>query len=212
MGGRLSAVGGGLILAAGQGRRYGSDKRLALVNANRTLLETTLTVWQQALPGLRVGLRVVLRGEDEPGEQALAAGLSRRFPELAITFAADCHKGMGASLAAGIHDCRHWDYALIGLGDMPYLRPATLNSLHTVAQQQIASAHPACIVRPTCRGRPGHPVGFGHAHFAALSHLEGDVGARSIIAATPGVIDVPCEDPGIHRDVDTPAGLPATRS
>lgn len=197
--------GGGLILAAGRGSRYGSDKRRAVLDSGRTLLETTLALWQQTLPTLRI----VLRAEDEPGEQELAASLSGQFPNLAITFATHSRNGMGASLAAGIRHCDDWDYALIGLGDMPFLSPATLQTLHNRLQQQIAEHDFACIVRPTYQGRPGHPVGFGCTHFAALSRLDGDAGARAIIQASPHVIDLPCDDPGIHRDVDTPEGLRA---
>ncbi len=200
----MSITGGGLILAAGRGSRYGSDKRRAILANGGTLLETTLTVWQQALPALNVALRVVLRAESEPGERELASSLSKQFPDLAITFATHSRNGMGASLAAGIRHCQDWDYALVGLGDMPYLRPGTLHSLILTLRQQIASGNHTCIVRPCQQGRPGHPVGFGREHFAALSCLDGDVGARSIIEATPGVIDLSCEDPGIHRDVDTP--------
>lgn len=200
----MSLQGGGLILAAGQGSRYGSDKRRAVIHGGeQTLLEATLAVWQQTLPMLRV----VLRAEDEPGEPELAAKLRQRFPNIAITFATHCRNGMGASLAAGISDCSHWDYALIGLGDMPYLKPDTLRDLLAALQQEFASEGPAAIVRPTHQGRPGHPVGFGHAHFAALSRLDGDIGARAIIQATSNVIDLPCTDPGIHQDVDTPQGL-----
>ncbi|MCC5888494.1 MAG: nucleotidyltransferase family protein [Gammaproteobacteria bacterium] len=200
--------GGGLILAAGRGSRYGSDKRRAILNSGRSLLETTLSVWQQALPSLRV----VLRARDEPGEQELAAKLSRQFPEVAITFAADSRNGMGASLAAGIRDCVGWDYALIGLGDMPYLQAATLHTLAAALQEQIAQGHRACILRPLHQNRPGHPVGFGSDHFTALARLDGDVGARAVIQAAAQVTDVPCEDPGIHRDVDTPQALRADHS
>lgn len=201
----MSASGGGLILAAGRGSRYGSDKRCAVLNSGRTLLESTLTLWQQTLPTLRV----VLRAKDEYGERELAASLCRQFPNLAITFATHSRNGMGASLGAGIRDCENWNYALIGLGDMPYLSSTTLQTLNTKLQKQIANNDFACIVRPTQQGRPGHPVGFGRDHFAALSRLDGDVGARAIIQGTPGVIDVPCVDPGIHWDVDTPEGLRA---
>lgn len=193
--------GGGLILAAGRSSRYGSDKRRACIDGERSMLEATLSVWHSAVPTLRV----VLRAEDEPGEPELASSLRERFPALAITFATHARNGMGASLAAGIRDCAHWDYALIGLGDMPYLRPTTLRHLLTALQQQVASTGPASIIRPVHQHRPGHPVGFGHAHFTTLSRLDGDVGARSVIEANPDVIDLPCADPGIHRDVDTPA-------
>ena len=205
-----SSLGGGLILAAGRGNRYGSDKRRAILEgSDRTMLERTLAVWQQATAGR---LRVVLRGEEETGERAFAASLRQRFPHLAMTFATRCRNGMGASLAAGIRDCNDWDYVLIGLGDMPYLQPSTLRWLLAVLRREIKAVGPDCIVRPVYQGRPGHPVGFGRGHFAALSRLDGDVGARAIIETAPGVIDLPCADPGTQQDVDTPARRSADRS
>lgn len=197
----MSLQGGGLILAAGRGRRYGSDKRRVRGEDGRTLLAATLSIWQQVLPDLRV----VLRGQDEPGEREFAAELTTTVPGLAITFATHCDRGMGASLAAGIRDCRDWDFVLVGLGDMPYLRPDTLSRL-LAALQQAAAEDAHCIVRPSYQQRPGHPVGFGRGHFPALARLEGDVGARAIMQSAAAVIDLPCDDPGIHQDVDTPDG------
>lgn len=194
---------GGLILAAGRGSRYGSDKRRAALPSGQTLLEATLSRWRPALPHLCV----VLRAADEPGEQALAVRLSEQFPALAITHAAHWADGMGASLAAGIRDCAGFDGVLIGLGDMPYLQPGTLQHLTAMLQQRIASGDRACILRPTHQGRTGHPVGFGRDHFSALGRLDGDVGARAIIEAAAHVTDFPCDDPGIRQDVDTPQGL-----
>jgi molybdenum cofactor cytidylyltransferase len=55
-------------------------------------------------------------------------------------------------------------------------------------------------------GRRGNPVGFGRVHLAALLALEGDQGARRLLQTCP-VTEVPVEDPGIFRDIDTPADL-----
>ncbi|TVS16647.1 MAG: nucleotidyltransferase family protein [Gammaproteobacteria bacterium] len=198
------AQGGGLILAAGHGRRFGSDKRHVRLADGRTLLISALTPWHEAL----ADLRVVLRDRSEPGEVALAEALTAQFPNLMITFAERWQGGMGASLAAGIADCGDWAYVLIGLGDMPDLRAATISRLSDELQRRCNAGDTMCIVRPVHAVRPGHPIGFGRGHFPELRRTSGDIGARHIVAAHPNVVDLPCDDPGIHHDIDTPDQLP----
>ncbi len=195
--------GGGLVLAAGVGRRFGSDKRRARLASGDTLIETTLTRWLQALPVVRA----VLRAATEPTERELAASLHVRFPDLAITHAAHWAEGMGASLAAGIADCQDWDYVVIGLGDMPALQEATIHAIAVELEERCRSGEVDAVVRPRHDDRPGHPVGFGKGHFRALLNSSGDIGARRVVSAHAHVIDLPCSDPGIHRDIDTPDQL-----
>lgn len=197
----MDVIGGGLILAAGSSRRYGADKRRALLHENRTLLETSLAVWADALPALRV----VLRGVEVEGEAALAQQLQHRWPQLAVTFARNATEGMGVSLATGIHDCASWDYVLVGLGDMPYLQAETLRQLDASLREAIDQGRDEVIVRPVDDGRPGHPVGFGRGHFAALEQLRGDMGAKELIRRQRHhLIEVAVADPGILQDIDTP--------
>jgi molybdenum cofactor cytidylyltransferase len=62
------------------------------------------------------------------------------------------------------------------------------------------------LVAPYYRGKRGHPVGFGRAHREALGTLDGDAGARSLLALNP-VRRIDVDDPNILRDVDFPADL-----
>jgi molybdenum cofactor cytidylyltransferase len=104
-----------------------------------------------------------------------------------------------------VHAVRHslpaadaWDVAL---GDMPFVRPATIRALTD------ALGAGANIAAPSSQGRRGNPVAFAKAHLADLLALEGDQGARRILAAQP-VVQVEVADPGIFSDIDTPADLP----
>ncbi|HCK4783779.1 TPA: nucleotidyltransferase family protein, partial [Pseudomonas aeruginosa] len=48
----------------------------------------------------------------------------------------------------------------------------------------------------------------GRAFWDALAQLDGDQGARRVLLAhRPAWREVPCDDPGVLRDVDTPAAL-----
>ena len=86
------------------------------------------------------------------------------------------------------------------LGDMPWIAADTLERL-------AAMATPEAIVF-LYDGQRGHPVLFGRAFWDALAQLDGDQGARRVLLAhRPAWREVPCDDPGVLRDVDTPAAL-----
>jgi len=109
---------------------------------------------------------------------------------------------MGHSLAAGIAALPSaLSYVVIALADMPFVQRSTLEQLQ--ARMETAAANE--IVQPQFDGRSGHPVGFGSGHFAALSELEGDVGARAVLKRhRRHVTHVAVNDPGVLRDIDRP--------
>jgi molybdenum cofactor cytidylyltransferase len=66
------------------------------------------------------------------------------------------------------------------------------------------------VAAPFHDGRRGHPVGFGAACFDALATLDGDAGARDVVAAHgDALVRLEVDDPGVLRDVDTAADLGA---
>lgn len=186
--------GAALILAAGRGRRFGSDKRRARLADGRTLLGATLDRYAQVFDRVLVVLR--------PGE-ALPADGPR--PGVEVVFAPGADRGMGASLADGIGACAGLCWIFVALGDMPWVRTATLEALRRAAVTEPAAASP--VIQPVRAGHPGHPVGFRAALFPALSRLDGDTGARPVVQLAERILRVPVDDAGIHRDADTPAAL-----
>jgi molybdenum cofactor cytidylyltransferase len=88
---------------------------------------------------------------------------------------------------------------VVALADMPWVAPATFESVRQAAlvHRIAAAAH---------RGRRGHPVAFAWDLLPELAALDGDEGARSLLRRH-GVYEVPCDDPGVLRDVDTVADL-----
>jgi molybdenum cofactor cytidylyltransferase len=183
---------GCIVLAAGAGSRFGSDKRVAHYGAS-TLLEYTL----RSIPPVFAKQVLVLR----PGDEVLA----RRFaPEWEVVYAADAARGMGHSLAAAIQRASDWTGAVIALADMPSIQPATY------AAVKDATAAADSLVVPHYRGERGNPVGIGRAYFAELARLEGDQGARALLQQhAAAVIKLEVDDPGILRDIDTPEALDA---
>lgn len=181
-----------LLLAAGYGRRFGSDKRTADLGG-ASLLGSSL-----ALPcSMLDEVWIVVRPDDRPSELGLPEHVN-------VVQHADTALGMGHSLAAGVRRLSHEsgaDCLALFLADMPQIRRATLATL-------LALASPTRIVVPTCAQRRGHPVLFGRAFWAPLCELSGDQGARSVLARFADAVElVETDDPGVLLDVDLPQDL-----
>jgi len=87
---------------------------------------------------------------------------------------------------------------------MPWIQPDSHRRVYDALRAG------ARIARPFYQGQPGHPVGFAAEFGERLLTLRGDEGARRLIAAVPGALQgCPVDDPGVLRDVDTPAALDA---
>ena len=181
--------GGVIILAAGFGRRFGSDKRRYRLPNGKTLLQATYARYQTVFANVAVVVR--------DGDQSLVAELGS--PDTVI--AHDAELGMGHSLASGVRAKSGWGYIFVALGDMPYVSRNTLSEL----KRNLESADNGTIVRPVYEDHPGHPVGFTPAHYAALARLEGDNGARSVLTREKAhILAIAVNDEGVLRDLDEP--------
>lgn len=183
---------GVLLLAAGRGRRFGSDKRRAVLADGRTLLGSCTDTLQRATLPFIVCLGV--------NDKALAEELAGRgVPWMQC---ANSERGMGHTLSDAMSGIpANWSGVLIALADMPWIRPETYRALAERLSEET-------IVVPVYHGVPGNPVGFGRNFFPLLRQLGGDRGARGLVTRFPAsVVELPCEDEGIRQDVDTPETL-----
>jgi molybdenum cofactor cytidylyltransferase len=178
----------GLLLAAGQSRRFGGDKLL------HPLDDGTPMVLASARP-----LHAVLSGtvavvDDADGEVARLLGQEG----LQVVCNPQARKGVGASIACGVAaspDAGGW---VIALGDMPWI-PETVVQAVTAALESGAD-----IVAPVYHGQRGHPVGFSARHATALMQLNGDEGARGIIIAHRDSLElIAVHDRGVLVDIDS---------
>lgn len=95
-------------------------------------------------------------------------------------------------------------WVMMALVDHPAVKEETLRALIAAAD----AAPDDAVVLPVCGGRRGHPVVFGRALFAELLAVPENEGARAVVRRDPArVREVACDDPGILKDVDTPADL-----
>ena len=194
---RLHAV----VLAAGQGSRFGGAK----------LLET----WRGA-PVLHGALRAafaapvravtVVTGAHAGPVAAVARAFAESRPDagrLRFVHAPDHALGLSASLRAGVESLpSDAEGLLLFLGDMPGVPEAVLRPL----AQALASGAQAAA--PVHAGRRGHPVAISRPLFGKLLRLDGDRGAASVLAALGlGLRLVETPDAGVLFDVDAPEDL-----
>jgi len=182
-----------LMLAAGQARRFGRDKRMVLLCQGETLLRCSVR------SALDAGLDVIVCLSARRGDDAIVPSISRMPARVLRCSRAE--EGMGGTLAEGISACTGYPGAFVALGDMPYVDSRTY--------QKLALRHaPERIVVPEHDGRRGHPVLFDAAFFADLERLSGDRGAAALLRRRAAFcLRTEVGDPGIHRDVDRPDDL-----
>jgi CTP:molybdopterin cytidylyltransferase MocA len=182
----------GLILAAGAGTRFGADpgaKLLAELDG-RPLLEHAVAA--QCLVAALDRVVVVLG--------AAAQEVRRRvdFGRAETIVCTDWERGQAFSLRCGARALAGSAKVIVTLGDVPRIDPAVI--------ARFISEPPRA--RAVYAGRPGHPVVLGPDELAAITALDGDTGARGLLA---GGREIECGEPAAGRDVDTPEDLEAMR-
>ncbi|WP_174274819.1 nucleotidyltransferase family protein [Sphingomonas bacterium] len=177
-----------LLLAGGEGRRFGrQDKLLATIGGAPVLLHALRAA---RLAGRRTLLVL------PPGFAPRRAVIARaRWPGLTVLVARDARRGIGASLARGIAALRPIDREVaIFLADMPFAR----------APLRWAIGADRDAVRPVYRGRPGHPVLVRAAILRGLA-IAPDAGLAALLdrRRAAGIAG----SPGHALDIDTPRAL-----
>jgi molybdenum cofactor cytidylyltransferase len=91
--------------------------------------------------------------------------------------------------------------AVILLGDMPKIAPSLIDRL--IDAFDAAPVEPLAVV-PVRGGRRGNPALIARGLFAAIRTLEGDKGARDLIAATrENILELMVGDSATEIDIDT---------
>ena len=156
---------GCVVLAAGEGRRFGGAKQVAILDG-RPLLDHVL----DAVLGVPALWPVVVVLGAWAAEVRAAVDLS----EVTVVEAPDWSEGQAASLRAGVAALDSVDAAVVLLGDMPFV------TAQVVAASIDHFSARVDAVRTLYDGRPGHPVVLGSRVLARVPSLRGDVGARAV--------------------------------
>jgi molybdenum cofactor cytidylyltransferase len=185
-----------IVLAAGRSTRMGAaNKLLADVGGKpmvRHVVEAALA--SQAMPVL------VVTGHQADEVSAALAGL-----DVAFVANPDYAMGLSTSLKAGIRAVsKGVDGALVLLGDMPRIEAAHLDAMIAAFASEAGSA----IVVPVHRGQRGNPVLWPAALFGDILALQGDVGARRLMARHASQVrEIDLGTDAVLMDVDTPEAL-----
>lgn len=189
-----------VVLAAGRGLRFrGQGHKLEQPIGVETVLTRTLKT------ALETGLRVLAVTSEAllpVVREVVAARDVVVMPERDAQ-GRPAPSGMGHSIAAGVAAAGNAQGWLILPGDMPMLQSA---SILAVAAE--LAHYP--VVFAQYRGQRGHPVGFSAELYSELLALQGDEGARRILARYP-THGVEVDDPGVRLDVDTVEDLARAR-
>jgi len=189
-----------VILAAGRSTRMGGPNKLLAELAGKPLVRT---VTEQALASGASGVIVVTGHQAGEVEKALA-GLKVKFvrnPDFAAGLASSVKTGIAAVPANA-------DGAVVCLGDMPLIDARLIDRLI----EAFAPDRGDLIAVPVSDGRRGNPVLWSRRFFTELMTLDGDIGARHLIARHAEVVaEVPVEGHGAFLDIDTPEALAAAQ-
>jgi molybdenum cofactor cytidylyltransferase len=181
-----------IILAAGESRRFGSSKQLAIFQG-------------ESLVSRAVRLAEAVCGD----HSVLVVGsdwktiLSACAPQRGFFVRNESYAtGLAGSIACGVQSVAHAaDAVLLVMADQPLVTEGYLNSL--ISRWREA---PEMIVASEYAGVKGPPVVFPKRCFDSLVKLQGDRGARSLLHDRRfSVVALPCDDAAV--DIDTPADL-----
>jgi molybdenum cofactor cytidylyltransferase len=187
----------GLLLAAGESRRFGSPKLCEVLDGK------PLVRWSAEALAPFVDEMLVVTGTH-------AAELREALMGLAVRFAhnPDPERGMGSSIATGVAALGDGvEAVLIALGDQP--RPDARATRGVIERYRAGGV---TIVAPSFNGVPGHPVLFGRALFGELARLSGDRGARPVVECDRSRVAIVPVDADAPGDVDVPADLAQLRA
>jgi nicotine blue oxidoreductase len=185
-----------VLLAAGQGSRFGRPKALVELNG-QTLAERGVTL-------LRVG------GTDPVLIVTGAAQVELRPEHQARTvYNGEWRTGMGSSLRAALRALTELEAGaeigavVVALADQP------LVGAEAVGRLIAAYRAGADVAVAAYGGKPRNPVLLAREHWPeVIATATGDQGARAFLRARPELVTlVECGDTGRPDDIDTPADL-----
>jgi CTP:molybdopterin cytidylyltransferase MocA len=180
----------GVLLAAGEGSRFGRPKALVEVNG-RTLAER--------------GADLLRSGGADP-ILIVTGAVPVHLPGTRAVDNPDWRTGMGSSLRAALRalaGLRDVSAVVVALADQPLVGP------DAVARLIAAYRAGASVAVAAYDGQPRNPVLLAREHWPeVIATAAGDTGARAFLRARADLVTlVECGDTGRPDDIDTPADL-----
>jgi CTP:molybdopterin cytidylyltransferase MocA len=183
----------GVLLAAGEGSRFGRPKALVELNG-RTLAER--------------GVNLLRAGGADP-ILVVTGAAPVELDGTHTVYNPEWRSGMGSSLRAALQTLTSTSTAaevgavVVALADQP------LVGAEAVARLIAAYRDGASVAVAAYDGQPRNPVLLARRHWTeVIAMATGDQGARTFLRAHPDLVTVvECGDTGRPDDIDTPADL-----
>jgi molybdenum cofactor cytidylyltransferase len=178
-----------LLLAAGESRRYGSAKQLALIEGDPMIRHVLLNLVDPDT----YQIVVVLGAHSELIRPAIA--------DLDIDIIENdlWASGISSSIQAGLSFIEKKFPETIGIvivpGDQVMVNRDHLKELLAVSQK-----YPGSIIATNYDGAPGVPVYFPGKEWSMLLKLEGDEGAKHVLHTRPDIILLDLPDATLDMD------------
>jgi molybdenum cofactor cytidylyltransferase len=189
-----------ILLAAGQSRRMGPENKLLADLDGKPMVRHAA----EALDASQARGITVITGHEADAVRAALDGLNLAFAQSPL-YAQGLAETVKRGAAAVPEEA---DGALFALGDMPRVRPETLDKL--IAAFDPVEGRAICV--PVHNGKRGNPVLFARRFFPEIMELSGDSGAKALLGAyEEQVCEVAVDDPGVLLDLDTPDALTRAR-
>ena len=182
----------GIVLAAGAATRFGGPKQLARIGGSTLVVRAA----RLALGTCPAGV-VIVTGAHAPAVEAGVADLP-----VGIVRNLQWSSGMAGSIRCGLDALPDAAACLVLLCDQPEIDEADIGRL-----AQAWRATPDRVAAAQYAGTIGVPAIFPAASWPALRAIEGDHGAKGLLASLPAVTAVAMSHAAL--DVDTPADLAA---
>ena len=185
----------GILLAAGQSSRFGSQKLTCrLPDSEFTIAEQSAYNLMQALPH---SIAIIREGDQQLNNLLSSTGIT-------IVENPEADSGISSSIKCALNylaqkkgtDSTLKGY-LIALADMPYITPTIIKSLaDTLLKGQLLCA-------PQFENQRGHPVGFSAQLKTELLALKGDIGAKPLLDKYKNQLHlIKVDDNGVLFDID----------
>jgi nicotine blue oxidoreductase len=174
----------GVLLAAGEGSRFGRPKALVELDG-QTLAER--------------GVKTLLAGGADPIFVVTGAA-AVELDGIRTVYNPQWRTGMGSSLRAGLRALpQDADAVVVALADQP------LVGAEAVARLIAAYQAGATVAVAAYEGKPRNPVLLAREHWPeVIATATGDQGARAFLRAHPDLVTlVECGDIGRPDDIDT---------
>lgn len=187
----------GILLAAGQSKRFGSQKLLQRIAEDQPPIAVQSAI--NLLEVLPNSIAVVRENDQELKSLLLKTGIQ-------VVENPDARLGMSTSIHCAIEsliksrpDAKGW---IIALADMPYIPPRIIKQIADTLLQG------ALIVAPEYNKQRGQPVGFSQQLRNELLNLKGDMGAKPIVEKHLSQLQlIEVSSNSVLHDIDTPLDL-----